>query len=313
MVRRIALCLFLVAISPAADSARESIEPIILTGMVVWPGTAGAPLIEGGPEELLNLRGEVPQAIIGPVTIRNSFQVVHVSKSATVGRLEVRGLDARVTDACIRGHADVVVVRDTRCIMTNGPQTGSVNIPFGLQVTSAASVSVSNSSFEGFLWSGPEDRYWIGEGVTVERGVTGVQFDGVTSNGNTDAGFDIKPFVNMTDVSASDNCRNFRFWSGAEVGTMTTGDTIKRGGNTSCSGIWLSGSATGPTPRLHVRKLIVRMTRPGIIIEVENGPADIQIDECDIKAPPGSSMVLFKEAPGERNLGRGCKLPDSNR
>ncbi len=50
------------------------------------------------------------------------------------------------------------------------------------------------------------------------------------------------------------------------------------------------------------------MTRPGTLIEVENGPADIQIDECDIEAPAGSSMILFKKGAGTVMLGRGCKL-----
>jgi hypothetical protein len=250
--------------------------------------------------------------VIGPATVRNAFQVVHVSESANVARLEVRGLDAQVTDACVRGHADVIVVHEIHCTMTGGPQVGRVNIPFGLQISGGSSVSVTNSSFQGFLWSGPADRYWIGEGVTIEEGVTGVQFDAVTSNGNTDAGFDIKPHVVMNNVSAFDNCRNFRFWSGADVGTLTTGDTINRGGKTDCAGIWLSGSDTGARPKLHIRKFVVRMSRPGTLIEVENGPADVQIDECDIKAPPGTSMVNFKEGPGTVVLGRGCELPSSS-
>lgn len=305
---RIVGCLLLLAVALAADSAPRA-APIKLTGAVSWPGFSAPLLIDGDPElELLSLEGAVPTAVIGPAIVRNAFQVVHVSQSATVGRLEVRGLQAEVTDACVRGHADVVIIDRVYCTMKGGPQTGRVNIPFGLQVSGGSKVSVTNSSFQGFLWSGPENRYWIGEGVTIEEGVTGVQFDSVTSNGNTDAGFDIKPFVRMNNVSAFDNCRNFRFWSGADVGTLTTGDTIKRGGKTDCAGIWLSGSDTSERPKLHIRKFVVRMTRPGTLIEVENGPADIQIDECDIRAPSGSSMILFKEAPGTVILGRGCKL-----
>ena len=305
---RIVGCLLLLAVALTADSGPRA-APLKLTGTVEWPGLSPPLSIQGDPRlELLSLEGEIPSAVIGPATIRNTFQVVHVSQSATVGRLEIRGLQAEVTDACVRGHADVVIVRDVHCTMIGGPQTGRVNIPFGLQVSGGNSVSVTNSSFQGFLWRGPENRYWIGEGVTIEEGVTGVRFDSVTSNGNTDAGFDIKPFVVMDHVSAFDNCRNFRFWSGADVGTLTTGDTIRRGGNTSCSGIWLSGSDTGARPKLHIRKFVVRMTRPGTLIEVENGPADIQIDECDIQAPVGSSMANFKKGRGSLVLGRGCSL-----
>ena len=313
MRHRSAIWLILIGVSLAADSGPKAAEPIKLTGEVVWPGSTQPLSIDGsGTSFLLSLEGMIPEAVIGPATVRNSFQVVHVSKAATVGRLEVRGLNAEVTDACVRGHADVVVIRDIHCTMTGGPQVGRDNMPFGLQVQAAQTVSVEHSSFQGFLWEGPPDRYWIGEGVTIERGVGGVHFNDVTSNGNTDAGFDIKPFVTMSNVSASDNCRNFRFWSGADVGTLTTGDTIRRGGNTSCSGIWLSGSDTGPRPRLHIKKLIVRFSRPGLIIQVENGPADIQIDECDIRAPAGTSMVRFASVPGQLSTGRGCDLPNSN-
>jgi hypothetical protein len=115
----------------------------------------------------------------------------------------------------------------------------------------------------------------------------------------------------MSDVSAADNCRNFRFWGGGDVGTLTSGDSIKRGGTSGCSAIWLNGSVTGPRPKLHIRKLIVRMSRPGLIIEVETGPADIEIDECDIKAPAGSEMIRFEKGAGSVRLGHGCSLPGS--
>ena len=63
---------------------------------------------------------------------------------------------------------------------------------------------------------------------------------------------------------------------------------------------------TGPRPRLHIQKLIVRMKRPGTIVEVETGPADIAIDSCDIKAPVGTRMIEFDKGAGEVRLGRGC-------
>ena len=117
--------------------------------------------------------------------------------------------------------------------------------------------SVCRSPPQGRFWSrtavstafnGARPRtlaIWNGEGVSIERGVAGVQFRRVSANHNTDAGFDLKPFAIMSDVSAANNCRNFRFWSGGDVGTLTTGDVVKRGGTSSCSGIWLSGSQDG--------------------------------------------------------------------
>jgi len=305
-IRSVALIL---ALTLSADSAAES-HAVSLTGSVAWPGLDRGAAIEGSPDDdVVILEGNVPSAAIGPATVRDAYRVVYVSREATVGRFAVDGLSAQVTYSCIRAHADVVVVRNMRCAMTGGPQSGRVNMPFGLNITAARTASIEDSSFDGFQWRTASNRYWNGDGITIERDVAGVQFRRVTANDNTDAGFDVRPFALMSDVSASGNCRNFRFWSGGDVGTLTTGDAIKRGGTSACSGIWLNGSTTGPRPRLHIRKLIVRMTRPAMIFEVETGPADIEVDECDIEAPAGTTMITFEKGAGEVRLGRGCRLP----
>lgn len=296
--------------SVAADSP-DARQPIFLTGTVTWPGTAGMSIVGNPRDDVVVLQGAVPSATIGPVTVRDAYRVVYAKRSATVGRFEADGVNARVTYSCIRTHADVVVVRNTHCVMTGGPQVGSVNMPFGLNIIAAKTVSVEDSSFDGFQWRTSADHYWNGDGITIERDVASAQFRRVTANGNTDAGFDVRPYAIMSDVAAADNCRNFRFWSGGDVGTLTSGDSIKRGGTSACSAVWLNGSESGPRPKLHIRKLIVRMTRPGMIIEVETGPADIQIDECDIKAPAGTTMITFEKGAGNVRLGRGCKLAAS--
>lgn len=287
---------------------------IFLTGDAVWPGAGRIYWLNArSTDDLVNLRGNVPHARIGPAKIATPYRALYVSRSATVGTIHVDGIDARVTDGCIRAHADRVVVRRTSCSMVRGPQSGRVNMPFGLQITSARQVIVEDSSFDGFLWRAPGDRYWNGDGVTIENDVQAARFDRVSANGNTDAGFDVRPHAIMSDVSAADNCRNFRFWSGGDVDTLTTGDTIKRGGTSSCSGIWLNGAASGPPPALHIRKLVVRMRKPGLIFEVETGPADIRVDECDIEAPAGTQMIRFENGRGELHLGRSCTLPASAR
>jgi len=296
------------AIAPPGTPQPRPHQPLFLSGDVAWPATPHASVAGDADDDVVTLRGSVPTARIGPVAVTGAYRVLYVSRSANVGNLEIDGLDARVTDACVRVHAAKVVVRNSHCVMTGGPQAGGINMPFGLQVTAADHVVVEDSSFDGFRWRSDPDRYWNGDGITIERDVGHAEFRRVSANGNTDAGFDVRPYATMSDVSASGNCRNFRFWSGGEVGTLTTGDSIKRGGVSACSGIWLNGSEHGPRPRLHIAKLIVRMAHPGMIIEVETGPADIAIDRCDIQAPRGTSMVRFERGEGEVRLGRGCEL-----
>jgi hypothetical protein len=294
-----------------AGSSVPASSTVFLTGDIVWPGIIQSELIDGRGDDVVTLRGQVPSAIIGPVAARNAYRVIDVSRDATVSRFEVRRLEAQVTDACIRAHADVVVVREAHCTMTGGPQSGGVNMPFGLEVTSAKTVYVEDSSFDGFQWRAPPYRYWNGDGITMELGVASAQFRRVSANNNSDAGFDLRPFAILSDVSAANNCRNFRFWSGADAGTLTTGDTIKRGGISSCSGIWLNGSSGALRPSLHIRNLVVRMKNAGTIIEVETGPADIRIDRCDIEAPRGTTMIEFDRERGKVDLGPGCHVAGS--
>jgi hypothetical protein len=299
--------ILLALLTVAADSPAPQ-RTIFLTGEVAWPGLAGTSIEGNSRDDVITLEGAVPTATIGPVKVRGAYRVLYVKRGATVGRFEAHGIDAQVTDACIRAHADVVVIRNTHCVMTGGPQTGGVNMPFGLDIIAAKTVSVEDSSFDGFQWRTSADRYWNGDGITIERDVPSAQFRRVTANSNSDAGFDVRPYALMSDVAAADNCRNFRFWSGGDVGTLTSGDSIKRGGTSACSAIWLNGSLSEPRPRLHIRKLIVRMRRPGIIIQVETGPANIDIEQCDIKAPAGSTMIQFERGAGEVSLGAGCTL-----
>ena len=307
MFRAIALPLALLALT--ADSQPRG-RGVVLTGDVSWAGPVDRAIFYSTPgDDVVTLRGPVPNASVGPFTVRDSYRALDVSRSAIVGRLAVTGIRAEVTGGCVRAHAEVVVVRNTHCVMADGPQSGSVNMPFGLEIIAAKTVSIEDSSFDGFQWRTSPDHYWNGDGVTIERDVASVQFRRVRANGNTDAGFDVRPYALMSDVSASGNCRNFRFWSGGDVGTLTTGDAIKRGGTSACSGIWLNGSQQGARPTLHIRKLVVRMTRPAMIVEVETGPADIRIDECDIEAPAGATMVTFEKGAGEVRLGHGCRVP----
>ena len=142
----------------AADSDAHLRPALFMTGNVVWPSRQGMAIEGDGENDVVTLRDVIPAATIGPAAVRGAYRVVYVSRGATVGRFHVDGLRAQVTDACIRAHADVVVVRNTHCAMTGGPQRGGVNMPFGLQITSAASVDVEDSSFDGFRWRAAANR-----------------------------------------------------------------------------------------------------------------------------------------------------------
>ncbi|MEO5774016.1 MAG: hypothetical protein ABIQ32_07860 [Sphingomicrobium sp.] len=270
-----------------------------------WPAIRATAIDAAGANGAVTLRGALHDVTIGPVRIHNAYRAVRAASSAVLSRITIRDLDARVGRSCIALSGDRLVIRDTQCVMTGGPQHERRNMPFGLHVSGGRGLIVENSRFDKFQWAGPDDRYWNGDGVTIEQGVSGARLRNVSANGNTDAGFDIKPPARLDRTFASDNCRNYRFWNSIEAGTLTAGDVRKRGGVSSCAAIWIHGSDSAP-PRVHIASLVVRMKRPGTIMIIEDGPAQVFLDSCDISAPARTTLVHSRH-PGTRlRLGPGC-------
>jgi hypothetical protein len=72
---------------------------------------------------------------------------------------------------------------------------------------------------------------------------------------------------------------------------MHVGQTISRGGISSCPGIWIKGAEQPPGPVIRVRELVVSATKPMTIIHVDGDYADIVVLHCSITAPAGSTMI----------------------
>jgi hypothetical protein len=181
-------------------------------------------------------------------------------------------------------------------------------LPEGLHIRGGSDIRVENSVFSGFRTELASNEYWNGDGVTAERGITGLSFTDVQSNDNTDAGFDIKSPVKMDRVSAWGNCRNYRFWSDADVGAMSVGQTVSRGGISSCPGIWIKGASRPPGPVIRIRDLVVHATEPMTIIRVDGDYADIVIEHCSITAPASSTMIAARRELARLRLDPSCTV-----
>ena len=277
-----------------------------------WPGPTSASKIErrsaAGHKVAIALKGNVREAMISPVIIENAYRAIAVDKDATVSELVIDGLQAEVTRGCIDLHGSSIVVRNIRCSMVPGPKTSMRELPTGLQVRRGSDIRIEDSVFNGFQMELGPRQYWNGDGVSVERQVSGLVIHNVRSNNNTDAGFDIKAPVVMNGVSAAGNCRNYRFWSDADVGALKVGDVTWRGGTSRCAGIWIAGSKEPHRPRIRIRNLIVNASKPLTIIKVGNGDADISVDHCSIHAPPGSRMLDMPGGSGSAVLDRSCRI-----
>src|SRR3546814_10200620 len=93
---------------------------------------------------------------------------------------------------------------------------------------------------------------------------------------------------------SSDVCSSDLFWGAISAGTVTVGDTLKRGGISSTAGIWIEGSTAVPV--VQIDKLVVRMTKPDTIIRIEQGPIDLRIGSCDIQAPEGTQFIVSESS-----------------
>jgi hypothetical protein len=312
---RTALAALLLVHATSVCGQAEGGKRVVLTSGKSWPerrGGSRAVLNSPGVNGALFLRGPTRNVRIRGVVVQAAYRALEMRPGAYATDLVVDGLEASVTRECIRLRGDDVVIRNVHCRMTGPPQTSMKHLPEGIHIQAGNRILLEKSSFNGFRMQRAKDVYWNGDGVVVEGAVTDIEIRDVSADDNTDSGFDIKPPVRMDRVSASGNCRNFRFRSDADVGTLTVGNTVKRGGKTSCSGIWIKGAPPSATkPVIRIRKLIVRMTSAATVISIEEGTADIHIGECDIRAPEGSRFIHAKIKGGVLKLGEGCNLGDA--
>jgi len=260
-----------------------------------------------GRKTAIVLRGN-SSGTIRPGVVDGAYRAIGMANDARVSNLTIDGLEARVIRDCVRVNGSNIVIRNVRCSMLPPPQTSMHELPEGLHIKSGNEILVEESRFNGFQMVLDADSYWNGDGVSVERGVNGITFRNVSSNDNTDAGFDIKPPVKMDDVSAAGNCRNYRFWSDADLGTVEVGDVVSRGGSSGCVGIWVEGSRGQAGPRIRIRTLILEAKKPLTVIKVDKGAADIRIDRCIFKGTRQARLVSMQGDLGNLAIDPSCRL-----
>jgi len=264
-----------------------------------------------GTEGAVVLRGRIDGKRIGPKKIKGAYRAIETEKDgAEIKNLVIDGLVAEQLQRegiRLRGAVENVTIRNFTLTHSATPNVPP-HLPEGIHIQAGRNIVIENGTISGFQMTMPPDKYWNGDGIATEKTVDGVTIRNVTSNDNTDAGFDLKSSNTTLDrVSASGNKRNFRFWESTKIGTMTVGEIVKRGGAYGTAGIWIKGHA-GKPPVIEIDTLIVRLTQPGTIIQVEDGPAEIRIGRCDIQAPAGSRFLAAGDKQMKKTLGPGCRV-----
>ena len=301
----IAVPLLLAAASPAFISQSHNVR----SGETWGNRTITAPADLNG---VVRIAGNVKNVTVENLKVDGAYRVIeNVKTGATVDHFVIRNVHAtNIRRGLLRiGNDSSGVLEDSSVVFAPEPQIPP-HLPSGLQFEGTAhDWTIRNVTVSGAQMVMDPKRYWNGDGVTAERGTRNFRIINVTSNDNTDSGFDLKGENFWLDnVSASGNTRNFRFWTSIRVGTMTVGDTLKRGGRSGTQGVWVLGNRENP-PTITIEKLIVRMTKPVNIFAFQDGPANLSIGSCDIQAPPGTKLIRFGLM-GKIDLGPGCTLPE---
>jgi len=229
------------------------------------------------------------------IEVSHAYRVIETRSGTTARNIIIENLTGRsiIREGIrLRGAIDGFTLRNFRLEHSATPNHPP-DLPEGIHIMSGRNFVLEKGQISDFQMIMAADRYWNGDGIATERGVTGVTIHDVTVEDNTDAGLDLKSSENfLDDVTAARNNRNFRFWSDVEAGTLRSIDPTKRGGTASSAHIQITGNNISP-PKIHISRLIVRSaTSKAPIFLIENGAATVVIDDYDIIAPKGTPVLI---------------------
>lgn len=252
----------------------------------------------------------------GPMRVTNAYRVIETSAASSASNLVIDGLISEdITRQGIRlkngGRFSGITLRNLRLVHVPTPNVPP-DLPAGISIAAGKDVLIEDSTIRGFQMTQPPRAYWNGDGISTERGVSGVTIRNVAVLDNTDAGLDLKSTDTVLDnVYAAGNKRNVRLWAGARATTLMIGPIIRRGGFFGISGIWIKGGAARPV--VSIDTLVLDMGRDGppvTAIEIEDGPAVVTIGRCIIRSmPPGSTFLKGAGPAASIRLGPGCVIP----
>jgi hypothetical protein len=280
----------------STDRKRKARQAGAALALLSLGGIAGAAQPAGMPPPYLKLKGSVENRTIGPLHIANVFRVIETGKHARLRNVTINGIDATALDRDgirIRGDAEGVRIQNFHLQMRSAPQS-SPNLPIGIAVQTGRDIVISDGTVSGFRMIEQEGKYTNGDGIATERPVDGLSIARVRSTDNSDGGFDLKSRnTRLDDLTAERNGRNYRLWGTVEAGTLNSADPRN-------AHVWVAKGAV-----VHIRNLVASSTRRAPLIKLE-GPAQVTVDHCTLRLPPGNKIVGGQPEGADVHLGPGC-------
>ena len=281
----------------ALCAAPAQAQTVSIVSGQTWPSSPTTLTFNGGIA--VKLAGTVENATIGPVTIIGAKYAVYTSSdSDTLRNITIQGLtvsEAGREGIRIRGDADGIFIRDFDIRMRAQPQV-SLDLPTGIALYSGRNLRVENGHLSGFRMATEPGKYPNGDGLSSERQVDGLNSSNVTSDDNSDGGFDLKGSnITLTDLSATRNYRSYRFWGGVHAGTLTSIDPRN-------AHVW-----AGTGANVVIDKLIARSSTTAVILYVD-GAQSVTIGSCELSVPAGTKLTYLATNTTVITLGPGCAL-----
>ena len=284
-------------VAAALLAAPAQAQTVSITSGQTWPSSPTSLSFNGGIA--VKLSGTVESATIGPVTISGAKHAVYTtSDNDTLRNITIQGLtvsEAQREGIRIRGDADGVLIRDFDIKMRAQPQVPP-DLPTGIAFYSGRNLRVENGHLSGFRMVDEPGKYPNGDGLSSERPVDGLTISNVTSDDNSDGGFDLKGSnIMLTDLSAARNFRSYRFWGSVHAGTLTSIDPRN-------AHVW-----AGTGANVVIDKLIARSSTKAVILYVD-GAQSVTIGSCELSVPPGTKLTSIATNTTIVTLGPGCAL-----
>lgn len=281
----------------AATSTTPYTTEYLLKSGQVWT----IPYIKLNGGVAIRIKGTVDNANIGPVQIEGAKYGILAEQYATIRNLTISNLYATQLQRegiRLRGTVNQVAIRNFNLKM-RAQQQVSPDLPTGIAIYEGSNISISDGVISGFQMVAVPGTYTNGDGVATERPVDSLLIERVTSNDNSDAGFDLKSTNTMLyDTRAERNKRNYRFWGTVTAGTITSVDPVTAGGG---AHVWAGNGAD-----VKIAKLVVKSTTTAPVLLLE-GATSVTIGECVLDVPAGT--VFLKGGTGTvMNFGQGCSL-----
>lgn len=165
----------------------------------------------------------------------------------------------------------------------SGDSQGQDGDPFTMGIHLAGTVhdvDIRNTSMTNSIST--KGQYWNGDGFTSEAETYDIRFTHTYSAGHTDGGYDLKSrSALLSDVTAADNKRNFRFWGNITVEGCRATDPLLRGGSGTQAQIHATNKAV-----VTLRNCTIADDDPNTIIFDVDGTARLTVTDTVVERAP---------------------------